>query len=206
MHEASWDLQRTVDHIMFYPLIFSLWSELDITIQNPLTRHPYVGVLAISFSVGVDAPVPRTRFLNARMSPAMHIWQRRRSNLEFIHDEGVQSAVQVGIYKVSKYNQTWRARPPSRWKHAQTPKPHRWMDARRGSEDSIIFTCGEAMQVNKSSFFSSFSFSILLKLSLRSKITIKVFIADVLDHNSGKCDHLWPDVTSCDHMWPSVTI
>ena len=68
----------------------------------------------------------------------------------------------------------------------------------------MVFTCGEAMQVNKSSFFSS-SFSILLKLSLRSKITIKVFIVDVLDHNSGKCDHLWPDVTSCDHMWPSVT-
>ena len=59
-----------------------------------------------------------------------------------------------------------------------------------------VFTCGEAMQVNKSSFFFSFSFSsfsfssILLKLSLRSKITIKVFIVDVLDHNSGKCDHL----------------
>ena len=57
-----------------------------------------------------------------------------------------------------------------------------------------LFTCGEAMQVYKSSFFfssfSSFSFSILQKMSLRSKITIKDTIVDILHHDSDQCDHL----------------
>ena len=49
----------------------------------------------------------------------------------------------------------------------------------------IIFTCGEAMQVYKSSFF--FFFSNLPKMSLGSKITIEDTIVGVLDHDS---DHM----------------
>ena len=63
------------------------------------------------------------------------------------------------------------------------------------------------MQVYKSSFSSFFFFfSNLQKMSLRSKITIKDTIVDILDHDSDQCDHLWPVVTSCDHMWPSGQI
>ena len=67
------------------------------------------------------------------------------------------------------------------------------------------------MQVYKSSFFFffsfsfSFSFSNLQKMSLRSKITIKDTIVDILDHDSDQCDHLWPVVTRCDQLWPYVT-
>ena len=62
-----------------------------------------------------------------------------------------------------------------------------------------VFTCGEAMQVNKSSFFFSFSFSSfsfsfsfssLLNMNFRSKITIKVIIDDVHDLDGDQCDHL----------------
>ena len=57
------------------------------------------------------------------------------------------------------------------------------------------------MQVYKSSFSSFFS-SNLQKMSLRSKITIKDTIVDILDHDSDQCDHLWPAVTICDQLWP----
>ena len=58
--------------------------------------------MAIRFSV--DAPVraqDSRASCGARMSSAMHIWQRR-SNLGFIHEEGAQ----VEFSTVSKYNRT----------------------------------------------------------------------------------------------------
>ena len=65
-----------------------------------------------------------------------------------------------------------------------------WTAAQMMVIEIFVFTCGEAMQVYKSSF-SSFSFSsILQKMSLRSNITIKDTIVDILHHDSDQCDHL----------------
>ena len=95
-------------------------------------------MLAISFSV--DAPVHKTRarFLDAGMSSTMHIWQRRRSNLEFIHDEGVQYRL-----RSTKCQNTTKLDAPDHPVDENMTKAILMYSASStragGSEDSIIF-------------------------------------------------------------------
>ena len=78
-------------------------------------------------------------------------------------------------------------------------------------EEKLIFTCGEAMQVNK----LFFSFSLSSKFSIFWKMTI-YYPLNVPDVTSvARCDQLvsdltnwfqmWPIVARCDQLFPSVT-